>query len=30
VKGDDRQLGEGKTDQRVFYIIGGIRIRILG
>jgi opacity protein-like surface antigen len=30
VKGDDRQLGEGRTDQRAFYIIGGIRIRILG
>ena len=30
VKGDDRQLGEGKTDLRVFYIIGGVRIRILG
>jgi opacity protein-like surface antigen len=30
VKGEDRQLGEGKTDQRMLYIIGGIRIRILG
>jgi len=30
VKGDDRQGGEGKVDERVFYIIGGIRIRIIG
>lgn len=30
VKGDDRQNGEGKTDQRIFYVIGGIRIRVLG
>jgi hypothetical protein len=30
VKGDDRQNGEGKVDQRVIYILGGIRIRILG
>jgi hypothetical protein len=30
VKGEDRQNGEGKTDQRIFYAIGGVRIRILG
>jgi len=30
VRGDDRQLGEGKTSQRIFYFIGGVRIRILG
>jgi hypothetical protein len=30
VRGSDRQSGEGKTEQRVFYIVGGIRIRILG
>ena len=30
VRGSDRQSGEGTTEQRVFYIIGGIRIRILG
>ena len=30
VSGDDRQAGEGKTSQRIFYFIGGVRIRILG
>ena len=30
VRGTDRQGGEGKTEQRVLYILGGIRIRILG
>jgi len=30
VSGDDRQGGEGKTSQRIFYFIGGVRIRILG
>jgi hypothetical protein len=30
VRGSDRQSGEGKTEQRVLYILGGIRIRILG
>ena len=30
VRGSDRQGGEGRTEQRVFYFIGGIRIRILG
>jgi hypothetical protein len=30
VSGEDRQAGEGKTSQRIFYFIGGVRIRILG
>jgi hypothetical protein len=30
VRGSDRQGGEGRTEQRVFYFIGGVRIRILG
>ncbi|MFO7692170.1 MAG: hypothetical protein R6V57_03690 [Vicinamibacterales bacterium] len=30
IKGEDRQSGEGKVDDRVFYIVGGIRVRILG
>jgi hypothetical protein len=30
IKGDDRQNGEGKIDDRALYVVGGIRIRILG
>jgi hypothetical protein len=30
VKGSDRQNGEGKVEERVLYVIGGVRIRILG
>jgi opacity protein-like surface antigen len=30
VRGSDRQGGEGETKQRMFYIVGGVRIRILG
>lgn len=30
VSGDDRQGGEGKVDDRVLYLIAGIRVRILG
>ena len=30
IKGDDRQNGEGTIDDRALYIVGGIRIRILG
>ena len=30
IKGDDRQGGEGKMDDRVFYFLVGIRVRILG
>ena len=30
VRGSDRQGGEGETKQRMLYIVGGVRIRILG
>ena len=30
IRGDDRQGGEGKMDDRVLYVVGGIRVRILG
>ena len=30
IKGDDRQGGEGKLDDRVYYFLVGIRVRILG
>jgi opacity protein-like surface antigen len=30
IKGDDRQGGEGKIDDRVLYIVAGLRIRIIG
>jgi hypothetical protein len=30
IKGNDRQGGEGKVNERVLYIIGGVRVRILG
>lgn len=30
IKGEDRQGGEGKLDDRVYYFLVGIRVRILG
>ena len=30
IKGDDRYNGEGKMDDRVFYFVAGVRVRILG
>lgn len=30
VRGTDRQSGEGKTEQRMLYFVGGVRIRIIG
>ena len=30
IKGDDRQNGEGKIDDRVLYFVAGIRVRIIG
>jgi hypothetical protein len=30
IRGDDRQGGEGKIDDRVLYIVAGIRVRIIG
>ena len=30
IKGDDRYGGEGKMDDRVFYFVAGVRVRILG
>jgi hypothetical protein len=30
INGEDRQGGEGKIDDRVLYIVAGIRVRILG
>jgi hypothetical protein len=30
IKGDDRQGGEGKIDDRVLYIVAGIRVRLIG
>jgi hypothetical protein len=30
IKGDDRQGGEGKLDDRVLYFVAGIRVRLLG
>jgi hypothetical protein len=30
LKGDDRQGGEGKLDDRLLYFVAGIRVRILG
>lgn len=30
IRGDDRQGGEGKIDDRILYIVAGLRVRIIG